>query len=291
MCVISVTAQQKTQFTQYMFNGLVINPATAGSDQALSLTFIERKQWAGVENAPETQTLSAHTLFKKTKTGIGLTLVNDKIGVHKNMNALAAYAYHLKISETTVVSLGLQAGLYRRKSDYSSLQGTAMFDPRTGNAAFSRTFFDVGSGIYFRHDKIHVGISAPSLLPDDMAINDSSIMRLNNINLLMFSKYVFKMNDYFDFEPSVLIKYHEGVPFSYDINLNAVYRKALTCGLSYRKKESVDLLVKAQVTRQLQFGYAYDHPVGITSRLSSGSHEFMVQYVFRYIESGVRSPR
>src|SRR5688572_28456063 len=84
-------AQQKMQFTQYMFNCLVINPAYAGADEALSLTFIQRSQWSGVENAPSTQTLSAHTLFKKKHFGLGLTIVNDRIGVHKNLSVLTNY--------------------------------------------------------------------------------------------------------------------------------------------------------------------------------------------------------
>src|SRR6187402_14633 len=90
-------AQQKVQFTQYMFNGLVINPAYAGADEALSLTFIQRSQWTGVENAPNTQTLSGHTLFKKKQVGLGITLVNDRIGVHQNINALTSYAYHIRV--------------------------------------------------------------------------------------------------------------------------------------------------------------------------------------------------
>ena len=101
-------SQQKVQFTQYMFNGLVINPAYAGADEALSMTFIQRSQWAGVDNAPETQTLSAHTLFGKRKIGLGLTLINDKIGVHKTLNALTTYAYHLQVAEKSFLSMGLQ---------------------------------------------------------------------------------------------------------------------------------------------------------------------------------------
>jgi hypothetical protein len=78
---------------------------------------------------------------------------------------------------------------------------------------------------------------------------------------------------------------------SFDINANMIYRKVLTLGLSYRKDESVDFLFKAQVTRQLQIGYAYDHPIGKVSMLSNGSHELMVQYVFRYVEKDITSPR
>src|SRR6478735_8298413 len=85
-------AQQNVQFTQYMFNGLVINPAYAGADEALSLTFIHRSQWTGMDNAPTTQTLAAHTLIKKKQLGAGLTVVNDRVGVHKNLTILNSYA-------------------------------------------------------------------------------------------------------------------------------------------------------------------------------------------------------
>jgi hypothetical protein len=70
-----------------------------------------------------------------------------------------------------------------------------------------------------------------------------------------------------------------------------IYRKVLTLGLSYRKNESVDFLFKAQITRQLQIGYAYDHPIGDISLLSNGSHELMAQYVFRFVEKDITAPR
>jgi type IX secretion system PorP/SprF family membrane protein len=112
------SAQQRVQFTQYMFNGLIINPAYAGAHEALSLTFIQRSQWAGVENAPNTQTLSAHTLFKKKHLGLGVSLINDRIGVHKNISALTNYAYHLRVSSNAYLSMGLLAGIHSRKSDF-----------------------------------------------------------------------------------------------------------------------------------------------------------------------------
>src|SRR5690349_18658589 len=80
-------AQQLPQFTQYMFNRLVINPAYAGGDGPLSLTLANRSQWLGVDGAPTTQTFTAHSMFTK-KNGLGLSLVNDKIGVHKNLTVL-----------------------------------------------------------------------------------------------------------------------------------------------------------------------------------------------------------
>src|SRR5258708_29914263 len=104
-----------------MFSGLVINPAYAGADEKLSLTFINRNQWSGIEGAPTTQTLSAHTLFKKKQFGLGFLLVNDQIGVHRNVNASVSYAYHIQTGDQSYLSMGLQAGVKSFKADYASL--------------------------------------------------------------------------------------------------------------------------------------------------------------------------
>lgn len=287
----SAKAQQKVQFTQYMFNTVVINPAYAGAEEALSLTFIQRNQWSGIENAPTTQTFSAHTLFKKKHFGLGLTFINDKIGVHKNVSALTNYAYHLKTGAKSYLSMGLQAGVHTAKSDYASLLGTSANDPRIYNSAVSQTFFDFGMGVYFRSPRFQVGLSAPELLPEKITVNDSLAVHLNKTNFFLFSKYRILLNEMFDAEPALLIKYLHGVPVSFDINANFIYRKVLMMGLSYRKSESVDFLLRAQITPQLQVGYAYDHPIGVISRISNGSHELMVHYLFRYTQSKVASPR
>ncbi|HYC86743.1 MAG TPA: type IX secretion system membrane protein PorP/SprF [Chryseosolibacter sp.] len=285
-----VMAQLRVQFTQYMFNGLVINPAYAGADDALSLTLVQRRQWAGVENAPSTQTLSAHTLFYRKNVGVGMVIMNDRVGVHRNLNILTNYAYHVHVGDESVVSFGLQAGMKSIRSDYASL-GPVNNDPKVSNAYVSETFFDAGTGIYFRSPKIHAGFSALELFPKTVSLNDTVAATLSRAHYFIFSKYTMPFGQHVHLEPSLLLKCLPGTPVSFDVNLNALYRKVLVLGVSYRKKESVDLLLKAQMTAQLQFGYSYDHPVGEVARFATGSHEFMVQYLFRYVTKNVSSPR
>jgi len=287
----SVSAQQKVQFTQYMFNGLVLNPAYAGVDEALNLTFIQRKQWSGIEGSPSTQTLSAHTLFKKKHLGMGFSIVNDKIGVHRNLSVLTSYAYHLKVAEKSYLSVGLQAGVRSSKSNYGLVMSNTTTDPKLTNAPISYASLDLGMGLYFRSPRLHVGLSAPEFLPDRFMLNDTTAVEISNANFLLFSKYIIPINENWDFEPSVLLKYHKGTPLSYDLNLNTIYRKVLTLGLSYRKNESIDFMLKGQITPQLQFGYSYDYPFGEVSKMSSGSHELMLNYVFRYAQKKMISPR
>lgn len=285
-------AQQKIQFTQYMFNGLVINPAYAGADEKLSLTFINRNQWSGIEGAPATQTLSAHTQFKKKQFGIGFLLVNDQIGVHRNVNAGVSYAYHIQTGDNSYLSMGLQTGVKSLRSDYASLTTGGGSDPYLYNVVTQQTFFDFAAGIYYRSPRLHIGFSVPELIRQQFYVSDTLSVHLNNINCFLFTRYRFTISENFDFEPSVLVKYLKGVPMSFDVNFNWVYRRIVTMGASYRKAESLDFLFKAQITPQLQLGYAYDYPVQTVSLLSSGgSHELMVQYLFSFFKKNVTSPR
>jgi type IX secretion system PorP/SprF family membrane protein len=288
---INCLAQQKVQFTQYMFNEVVINPAYAGADEALSLTFIQRKQWANIESSPSTQTLSAHTLFKKKHFGLGATIINDRIGVHRNLSAMSNFAYHLRVGKESYLSMGLQAGIHSRKSDYARLASAANMDPKLFDAAISYTAFDLGMGFYYRSPRLHMGLSAPELLPEEFNLNDTTSITLRDANYFLFTRYTITLNENIDLEPSVLLKYFAGIPLSYDVNMSFIFRKVLTLGLSYRKKESVDFMLRGQLTPQMQFGYSYDHPIGEVSKVSNGSHELMINYVFKYVKSKVDSPR
>jgi type IX secretion system PorP/SprF family membrane protein len=272
--------QQRVQFTQYMFNNLIINPAYAGADEALSLTFIDRSQWSGVKNAPRTQTFSAHTLSSNKRMGLGMTLQNDRLGAQKNLSGLLVYSYHLKTGKNSVLSMGLQSGFHNTKRDYTSLTGSSN-DPQVQNLYITRTMFDFGAGVYFRAKDFRAGLSSPSLLTEKISLNDSVRVTLRSTNIFGFFSYVLKVNDEVDMMPSTLIKYAPGLPLGFDVNAAFIYRKLLTMGLSYRHNESVDFLMKAKVTPLLQLGYAYDYPTGILSRLSNGSHELMVNYLFK----------
>jgi type IX secretion system PorP/SprF family membrane protein len=289
LVVFSATAQQRPQFTQFMYNSLAINPAYAGADEVLSLTFVNRNQWSGVENAPSTQSFAAHTLIKNKNIGIGLTILNDKIGVHKNLTALTNYAYHINLSERTSFSMGLQAGVTNLKSDYASLLGNSN-DPKL-TRSINETVFGFGAGVYFKSPRFQLGLSAPDLLSKVVRVNDTLSINIRRINLLAVSRYRFTLSESFEMEPGVMVKYFPDLPVSLDLNLNFIYRKVITAGLSYRGNESIDFLLRLQITPQLQFGYAYDYPIKYAAELSSASNELMINYQFHKIKKGAASLR
>lgn len=287
---IDAVSQQKVQFTQYMFNRLMINPACAGMDEALSLTFINRSQWQGLEGAPTTQTLAAHTLFKNRHLGVGLSVANDKIGIHKNFSAFGSSAYHIKVADHSYLSMGIRFGVNHKNSGYISLAGASL-DPQLYDANISGTNANFGFGVYYRSPKFEAGFSVPELIPEKFIYNDTLTIQLSTAHYFLFSKYSYPLNENLDLEPSVLLKYLPGIPLSFDVNANIVVKKVLTLGLSYRKSESFDFLFLARITPQLRIGYAYDYGIGKIKILGGGSHELMVSYVFKFVESEIASPR
>lgn len=283
-------AQQRVHYTQYMFNGLAINPAYAGVDEALSLTFLNRSQWRGLDGAPVTQTFSGHTLFKNKHVGVGLTVINDKVGVHKNLSGVGIFAYHLRVANKSYLSMGFQGGASNRKSDYVSLAGSAT-DPKIYDGGFSQTFVDFGVGAYFRSPHFEMGFSMPQIIQQNVSVNDTLSIPFGGRNYFIFSKLKLQLNDNLDFEPGLLIKYLPGLPVSYDINANLIISKALTLGLSYRANESISFLIKGQITNQFQVGYAYDHVISNVRYIAGNSHEVMVNYLFKFSQRKVASPR
>lgn len=286
---LHANGQQGPQFTQFMYNNLVINPAYAGAEEAFSLTMVSRNQWSGIENAPSTQSFSAHTLVKKKHVGLGLTIIRDQLGVHKNTNVLTNYAYHIKLREGSVLSMGIQAGVANLKSDYASLQGPTI-DPKLVNS-INETTIGFGAGIYYRGPRLQLGLSAPELLSPSAHMSDTVSVTFRKNSLLGYSRYRFMLSETLDMEPSLFVKYFPNLPVSFDVNLNFIYRKVLTGGVSYRKNESVDFILKFQLTPQFQFGYAYDYPLKSVSSLGSASHELLIHYVFRNVHKNVASSR
>ena len=289
LLAMTTKGQQQAQFTQYMFNGLVINPAYAGADGALSITALNRSQWLGVDGAPVTQTLSAHSPVINEHTAVGLSIINDKIGIHKNLIIHASYAYRLAITKTSSLSMGIQAGIDNKKSDYSLLTANTPGDQNQFQSNAS-TFFDFGAGVYFNSSRLQVGFSVPNMIPGKVSLQDTIRFNLNPTQYFLFTKYSVSLNQNLKVEPGFLVKYLSAAPLSFDINVNMVVREVFTTGISYRRNESLDFLCKLKFSPQLMLGFAYDFPIGKITSISNGTYELMVNYAFRSTYKTV-SPR
>ncbi len=283
---LQVLAQQQGLFTQYMFNGLAINPAYAGSHESMSITTLVRQQWVGQDGAPNTQTLAVHSPTRNQKVGLGFLLHHDHIGPTHQYNINAVYAYRIPVGQGKL-SMGLQAGLVNHSSRYASLYlGPNMQDP-----AFAQDISIInpnfGAGIYYFSEKFYAGFASPQLLNNRIG-ETSRLSRHYFIN----SGYVFDLNSVLKLKPNLLLKMVEGAPLALDLNTNLLIHEVLWVGASYRSFESLSTLLELQMTDQFRVGYSYDFPTASDiGRLRTGSHELMLNYNFTFYKSTFVTPR
>jgi type IX secretion system PorP/SprF family membrane protein len=289
MIAAETFSQQQVMFTQYMFNGLAINPAYAGSHETISLTALAREQWTGIEGAPSTQTFSIHSPIKKQRMSLGLLLLHDRIGVTDQTGVYGSYAYRIPISDRGLLSFGLQGGFSFYKANFSQISPT---DPVFANGDVREIQPNIGFGLYYNTEKFFIGASAPQLIETQFDKNntdsDSKLLR----HYFLTAGYVFELSPSLKLKPSGLIKYVDGAPLEIDLNANLLINEIIWVGFSWRSFDSVDLILQLQITDQLQFGYSYD--IATTSdirRVDGGSHEVTLNYRFSLSKGKVISPR
>jgi len=285
---ITAKAQQQPMFTQYMFNGLAINPAYAGSHQALSATAIARAQWVGLDGAPNTQSVSVHAPVPDKHIGLGMMFLRDNIGVTKQNSLYLSYAYRIS-SPKYNLSFGLQGGF----DDYSHNLTDIGIDGDnflSGNIKSFRP--NIGAGIYFTTERFYAGASLPMLFTS--AKNDASIRFIYSQlerHYFITAGYVFDLNPALKLKPNLLVKAVDGAPVEFDFNANLLINDVLWVGASYRSMESVDILLELQINNQFRVGYSYDFLTNDLGKVNAGSHELMLNYLFRYSKSRVITPR
>lgn len=282
-------AQQQVMFTQYMFNGLAINPAYAGSQESLSLTALAREQWTGIEGAPSTQTFSAHSPFNQDKIGVGLLVLHDQIGLTEQTGVFGSYAYRIGFKNGHKLSMGLQAGFSHYNSRFSRVSST---DPAFANQDVREMKPNFGFGLYYTSNRMYIGASVPQLAENIFDRKNKE----SNINLVrhyfLTAGYVFDLNEALKLKPNLLVKAVEGAPVELDLNANLLIKEVIWVGVSWRSFDSVDALLQLQLTDKLQLGYSYD--IATTAALSSinaGSHELMLNYRLGLSKSKIITPR
>jgi len=279
-------AQQVPITSQYLTNGLVINPAYAGTREALSANLSYRKQWARITGAPQFQTLSLHSpINNKEKVSLGLMADYLTYGVTKDVGIYAFYAYSVRMGKAKL-SMGLKGGLDLSNTNYNRLQfpdGNPVDPLLTGDMKY--TLPNVGAGVYYYTDRYFAGLSVPSLLTyrRDEADQFKVTPDYTHFKTYFAAGTLIRFADAFKVKPSVLVRYSMHEPIEVDLNANLIFGDLLWVGSSYRIAEkAVVALLDLQITPQLKLGYSYDYQLGHLSNYTSGTHEVSIRYEFEY---------
>jgi len=281
---LSLSGQLAPVTNQYVLNPLTINPAVAGNRGVLNIAAFYRKQWAGIQGAPETMTLTADAPVLDNKVGLGLTIISDKVGVTKETYFITNYSYNIAIGNGSL-SFGLGAGIITTNTAWSDL---VVLDP--GDELYlvdSRRFVvpSVSFGTYYTNHNYFLGFSIPKFIGYKFNYDKNKYtlsVEPAQYNFLFNTGYAFNLAPKVDFIPSTLLNFTPGKKFLYDLNANLSFNNRFWVGASYRNARSVGTLVQLQVNNQFKVAYIYDFDTGELGGYSNGSHEIMLRYEFRY---------
>ena len=293
----ALSAQQDPMYTHYMNNTLAVNPAYAGSRDALTLTALSRMQWVDFKGAPVTQTLSMHTPLPNDKFGIGLSLMNDKIGPVNNTTAVFDYAYRVKLNAASKLSLGLSVGLNVFQANLDALQLDVQNDPVFLSDINNHVTPNVGFGVYYSRERFYAGFSIPNLLQNSYSEieqnNGNRLIAKEQRHYFLIAGTLINLSDNVDFKPTTLIKITSAAPIEADLTATFVIMDKFHLGAMYRTGDAFGGLVGFDLTDQLHLGYSYDWSFGLqTSLYNKGSHEIVLRYDFLFSDKRqIHSPR
>jgi type IX secretion system PorP/SprF family membrane protein len=280
----SLHAQQIPMYTHYMYNTLSVNPAYAGSREALSITALHRSQWVGFSGAPMTQTLTMHSPVASEHIGLGLSFTNDKIGPVNNTSIFGSFAYIMQLTKRSKLALGLSGGTNILQADLEALDLDVEGDPAFVDIR-NRATANFGFGAYYSMKRFYAGLSVPNLIE-----NNYSTVTLNNGSQSLAKEerhYFFIAGAMLDitpnvaFKPTTLIKYTPKAPSQIDLTAAFVFNERLLLGGMYRSGDAVGALVGFNLSPQFYVGYSFDWSYGVrTFKYNQGSHEIVLRYDF-----------
>jgi type IX secretion system PorP/SprF family membrane protein len=290
---ITLSAQQEVQNSFYMFNSSILNPAYAGSRDALSVVVDARSQWTGWKGAPKTNSFIMHTPLMNESIGVGLNVVNDVIGPTNKTALFGDFAYRLRLNKNNDrLCFGLRAGADLIRNNLSSLSVNDAADPLViNNTNFNTNTFNTGAGVYYYGQRFFVGLTAPKIIPNKLSKDVNFADSKQVLHYYLIAGYVIKLNSLWDLKPGCAIKYTQNAPLSIDGNLSVLFNEKIWFGVMYRHGSAAGANIVYNFTKQLRVGYAYDHSINNMGRYSPSSHEVILGFDFLSNQKALKSPR
>lgn len=285
-------AQQNALFSQYMFNKLVINPAYAGSREALTFDLLNRYQWVGIEGAPRTLTFSGHTPLRNPNMGLGFYVYSDVLGPSSDQGFMATYAYRIRMKEGTL-AFGLHAGFSHINIDWNKLD---MNDPAVVLQGQGKTKYtpDASLGVFYSTNRLYAGVSSTQLIQNEygMTVKDgsSSYSRLLR-HFYVMAGYAYPISESLVFRPSFLLKYVDNAPMQFEFDASFLLKNTIWLGAAYRSKEAIVLLTEFNIGHNLRLGYSYDIWFNDLMGYNKGSHEIHIGFDINLMKGRLLNPR
>ena len=281
-------SQQDAQYTQYMYNTINVNPAYAGSRGALSVFALYRAQWIGLEGAPVTSTVSVNTPLSESNLGLGVSIINDKLGPTTENNISADLSYTMQTAEDWKLSFGIKATANLFDLDVSKLS-TRDVDNNLQN--YSKISPNFGAGFYLHSSNAYLGFSIPNFIETTRYNDEQVAIFTDKINYYFIGGLVFELSDTVKFKPAFLGKMSDGAPLQLDVSGNFLFNDKFMLGATYRWSAAISAMVGFQISDGMYIGYGYDRESTNLGNFNSGSHEIFLRYELFKNTSRMTTPR
>lgn len=289
----SARSQQDPHHTQYMFNGLSINPAYAGSRGTLSGMLFYRNQWTGFAGAPVTQSFTFHMPGARKRAGFGINVMNDQIGYMRQQWLTLSYAYIIPVGENAKLALGLRGGMMNFRINWAEVTATDMGDPLVAANARSLLLPNVGTGLYFSTPRMYAGLSMPHILNTPLRRQEPAYDQVARLyrHVYFTAGYVLGLSSSVKWKPSMLVKYSPGAPVEVDLNLMAYIADRFWVGAGWRSGDAIAMMMDLQIAKHFRLGYAYDFSTTELQKFHNGTHEFLLGFELFPKKALMKSPR
>jgi type IX secretion system PorP/SprF family membrane protein len=295
LAFVKASAQQLPQYSNYMINDYVMNPAIGGSNPFFEGKSNNRYQWIGITDAPRTYILSVNGPTKNLNMGLGGILFTDIVGPTRRTGLYGSYAYHLKVSDKVKISLGISAGILQFMVDGSKITLRDPADNVISGGLQSVIIPDFGAGIYAysKDKKWYVGASVPQILQNKLRFFDNGTATLSKLATHAYGTagYKFDITDDIQIEPSACVKYVKPAPLQFDIGVRAIYKDKVWLGGAFRYLDAVSAMVGYTMQENITFAYSYDFTMTNIKKYSTGTHELMIGIKFHKMKPSVDASR
>jgi type IX secretion system PorP/SprF family membrane protein len=308
---LALKAQQAAQFSQYMFNGIYINPAYAGYKEELNLHSFYRNQWVGIQGSPKSMSLAVDAIANDGNVGLAFQLSSDKLGAQSSVSGYVNYSYRIRLgnSEDERLAFGIGAGVIQNAIDGSQLQAIDLNDNRLPVGLQSSILPDARVGAFYSSDKWYAGVSVDYLLAQYMGNKnvDGAFYPTPKPHIYLTGGGLLPINEVVQLKPSFLLKDDRGGPTTLDVNAFLLLADKIWIGGSYRtgvklydksylqndllQRNAIVAMTEFFVSPQLRLGYAFDYSLTQLSGYTGGSHEISIGFYFKPKNLRMLTPR
>lgn len=279
LAVSRAGAQYDVSFSHYWDLEPYFNPGSVGKQQKLNVTAAYALSFAGFENNPRSMYVGADMplYFLKNHHGVGVSMLNDQIGLFTHQRLAVQYAYKHRLFGG-MLSAGVQLGFLSEGFDGSKLDVEDSGDPALSGSDVNGSAFDVGFGLYYTRGPWYLGLSAQHVTSPLVELGETNELQIDPTYYLTGGYNIKLRNPFLIIHPSVLVR-TDGVAWRGDVSGRLVYsndKKVLYGGLSYSPTNSVTVLVGGRF-HGIHIGYSYEvYTSGIS--IGNGSHELILGY-------------